>query len=129
MRPRSHLTLDPTLILHLSGLQYELVCYKAYQNSNKITPTSPEGMVVVSDNRQILLHDDETNEALGVAGRKARVAVPGYGGRRVENGGVPVRLLAPGYSGSGKSRARGRIAVAGYGAAPVALQIDQFPNF
>lgn len=83
----------------------------------------------MGDAWQVLLYDDETNEALGVTGREARIVVPGYGGRRVGSGSVPVRPLAPGYSGSGKSRARGRIATPGYGTSPITVQIGQFPSF
>ena len=82
----------------------------------------------MSDNWQSLLHDDETNEALGVAGSEARVAVPGYGGRRDRNGSVAVRPLAPGYGGFGKSRARGRVAVPGFGTAPITVRIGRLPN-
>lgn len=76
---------------------------------------------------KILLSNDETNEALGVAGREARVEVPGYGGR-VGSGVAAVRPLAPGYSGVGKRRAKGRLTVPGYGTSPVTVRISGFPN-
>lgn len=77
--------------------------------------------------RQILLDYDDTNEALGVAGRGARIAVPGYGGS-VESGAVAVRPVAPGYGGFGKNRAKGRGAVSGYGTAHVTARVVRFPN-
>lgn len=81
----------------------------------------------MSDYRKVLLDDDETNEALSVAGREARVRVPGYGGS-VESGVASARPLAPGYSGFGKHRAKGRITIPGYGTAPVTARIVRFPN-
>ena len=77
--------------------------------------------------RQIVLDYDDTNEALGVAGREARVAVPGYGGS-VGSGAVAVRTVAPGYGGFGKNRAKGRVTVPGYGTAPGTARVVRFPN-
>ena len=80
--------------------------------------------------RQFVLANDDTNEALGVAGRDARVGVPGYGGlgRRDD---VAVRPLAPGYSGVPKRRAGARAMVPGYGpygTAPIAVQITRLKS-
>ena len=76
---------------------------------------------------RIVLDHDETNEALGVAGREARVRVPGYGGP-VKSGVAVARPVAPGYGGFGKHRAKGRVRVPGYGTAPVTFRIVRFPN-
>lgn len=76
---------------------------------------------------KITLDNDETNEALGVAGREARVAVAGYG-TPVADGVASVRPLAPGYGGSGKHRAKGRVEIPGYGTSPVTVKIVRFPN-
>ena len=76
---------------------------------------------------QIVLDNDETNEALGVAGRAARVSVPGYGGP-VKSGVALARAVAPGYGGFGKRRAKGRVKVPGYGTAPVAVRVVRSPN-
>ncbi|QIN79694.1 hypothetical protein GBA65_15460 [Rubrobacter marinus] len=77
--------------------------------------------------RKILLDNDETNQALGVAGREARVRVPGYGGP-MKAGAVQIRPLAPGYGVVGKHEARGRVEVPGYGKAPVSGKILRLPN-
>ena len=77
--------------------------------------------------RSIVLDNDETNEALGGAGREARVVVPGYGGP-VGRGVMAVRPAAPGYGSFGKNLAKGRVAVSGYGTAPVALRISRSFN-
>ena len=81
----------------------------------------------MGDYRTIVLNNDETNEALGVAGRGARVVVPGYGGP-VGAGVVAARPLAPGYGGLGKGRAKGRVTAPGYGTAPGTVEISRFPN-
>ena len=77
--------------------------------------------------RQIVLDKNETNEALDVAGREARVGVAGYGGP-VESGVAAVRPVAPGYGGFGKHRAKGRVTVPGYGTVSVAVRVLRFPN-
>lgn len=81
----------------------------------------------MDDLRTIVLDNDETNEALGGAGRKVRVGVPGYGGP-VGRDIMTVRPVAPGYGNVGKNRAKGRVAVPGYGTAPVDVRIVGFPN-
>ena len=78
--------------------------------------------------RQIVLDDDGTNEALEVAGREARVRVPGYGGGPAKPGVAMVRPVAAGYGGFGKHRAKGRVRVPGYGTAPVTVQVLRFPT-
>ncbi len=77
--------------------------------------------------RSIVLDNDETNEALGGAGRKVRLAVPGYGGP-VNQDTMAVRPVTPGYGSFGKNRAKGRVTVAGYGTAPISVRIARFPN-
>jgi hypothetical protein len=81
----------------------------------------------MSDYRKIVLDNDETNEALSVAGQEARIRVTGYGGP-VDSGVASARPLAPGYSGFGKHRAKDRVAVPGYGTVPVTARIIRFPN-
>ena len=79
--------------------------------------------------RQFVLANDDTNEALGVADRDARVEVPGYGGSGRDD--VVVQPLAPGYSGVPKRRAKARAMVPGhgpYGTAPITVQIIRPQN-
>ena len=74
---------------------------------------------------QFVLADDDTNEALGVAGSEARAVVPGYGGSARRDD-VVVRPLAPGYSGFPKRRTRARVIVPGFGphgTAPIAVHV------
>ncbi|MDP9426977.1 MAG: hypothetical protein M3P37_13355 [Actinomycetota bacterium] len=79
------------------------------------------------DYNKIVLSNDETNEALGVAGREVRIGVPGYGAP-VESGVLAARTVAPGYEGFGKNRAKGRVVVPGYGTAPLTVQISRSQN-
>lgn len=72
--------------------------------------------------RKIVLDRDETNEALGGAGREARIGVSGYGGP-VDDGVLAARPVTPGYGSFGKHRARGRVEIPGYGTAPVSVRI------
>ena len=58
---------------------------------------------------RIVLDNDETNEALCVEDRAARVGVPGYGG-------------------FGKRSAWGRVGAPGYGTAPVTVRVLRFPH-
>jgi len=81
----------------------------------------------MGDYKKIVLNNDETNEALGVAGRGAHIRVPGYGSP-VETGVLAARPVAPGYGGFGKNRAKGRVMVPGYGTAPMTARIVRFPN-
>lgn len=84
-------------------------------------------MGAVKGHRQIVLDIDETNEALGVAGREARLAIPAYNGPLDPNV-VLVRPLAPGYGGTSKHQARGRVTVPGYGTAPITVKVVRFPD-
>lgn len=81
----------------------------------------------MGDFRSIVLDNDETNKALGGAGRKVRVAVAGYGGL-VGRETMTVRPTAPGYGRFGKALAKGRVTVPGYGTAPISVRIVGFPN-
>ena len=91
--------------------------------SNKRT----EGAGLVIADKKIVLDYDETNEALGVAGREARVAVPGCGGS-VRSDVVAVRPVAPGYGGFGKRLVKGLVEIPGYGISSVTTRIVRFPN-
>lgn len=84
-------------------------------------------MGAVKYHKQIVLDNDETNEALGVAGREARIAQPWYGGT-LDPDSVVVRPVVPGYTGPGKHHARGRMTVSGYGTTPITVKILRFPD-
>jgi len=84
-------------------------------------------MGAVKGHRQIVLDTDETNEALGVAGREARLAIPAYNGP-VDSDVVLVRPVVPGYGATGKHQARGRVMVPGYGTAPITVKVVRFPE-
>ena len=84
-------------------------------------------MGAAKGHRQIVLDNDEVNEALGVAGREARLAVPAYNGS-VDPSVVLVRPVALGYGGTGKHRVRGRVTVPGYGTAPITVKVVRFPE-
>ena len=81
----------------------------------------------MGDFKAIVLDNDETNEALGGAGREVRIRVPGYGGP-VGRGVMTVRPAAPGYGTFGKNLAKGRVTVPGYGKAPISVRIVGSPN-
>lgn len=84
-------------------------------------------MGAVKGHRQIVLNNDEVNKALGVAGREARLAIPAYNGP-IDSNVVLVRPMAPGYGGTSKHQARGRVTVPGYGTAPITVKVVRFPN-
>lgn len=76
---------------------------------------------------KIVLDNNETNEALGVAGREARVEHSWFGGEMAPDT-VLVHPIVPGYSGTGKHRANGRMPTPGHGTAPVSVKITRFPE-
>lgn len=84
-------------------------------------------MGAVKGRRQIVLDNDEINEALGVAGREVRLAIPAYNGP-IDPSVVLVRPMALGYGGTSKHQARGRVTVPGYGTAPITVKVVRFPE-